>query len=506
MMQVSIRNKSFWTNVLCLIAICAGIFFSYRVFYKYHTHLPQGCDEFGYLFMAKALWDGKLFEDHTLRPFAPQLIEFLRKSSFPLKTYQYVICPHAYHLDSKTFKIINQYPPGTSLLLALAPLPFRQAGFVLFCWILFAVILMAAFYIEPSFSWKTSALWIGFYVLLFTFLEPVKIELQRVNSLAPTFGALIASGFLLKRRPAFSLFLLGFSCLFRISNVIFFVPFLCFYLGRTWERVKGLRWLLAGSVKGAALLLAGGLGLYFVYVYLLLGNPFASTYAYSDQKWTGSLAAFSLNLPFYLKGPWFMVHVLFLLGFGIFVLKFKSGFREWIYAIALSLYNYAFCLFHEIRNPYYPYASAMIVFGMLMRLIDERMDKKSRVWSWVLSAMTLIFLAGPFFLSPTLNAGKSFIRDCRIYQDCFGKYDVVWAFERSGTIEYTTGKAAFRYYWRKSDLTKEITLWLRQKGFKQAFWIEDINRPLNEVEAELKSWGIPYQVITYPGFGKIVEF
>jgi hypothetical protein len=505
-MPVSLRNKSVWMGILFLFIVGAGIFFSYRVFYKYHTHLPQGCDEFGYLFMAKALWAGNLFEDHCRRPFAPELIEFLRKSSFSFKSYQHIISPHAYHLDSKTFKIINQYPPGTSLLLSLAPLPYRQVMFVPFCWILFTLVLLGAFYLESSFSWKMSALWIGFYILIFTFFEPFKIEFQRVNSLAPTFGALIASGFLLNRRPALSLILLGFTCLFRITNLVFFIPFFCFYHGKIQEQLKGFGGLFVRFVKGAGLFLAGGIGFYFVYVFFLLGNPFASTYAYSDQKWTGDLSTLSLNLLFYLKGPWFLVNVLLLTGFGICVFKWKSGLREWAYAFILSLYNYAFCLSHDIRNPYYPYASTMIVFGMLMRFIDDRVDKKARFWSLCFFCLPLLFLAGPCFLSPTLNARKSFNQDCQIYKNCFEKYDVVWAFERSGTIEYATGKAAFRYFWRKTDLRKEIAVWLYQKGYKQALWIDDIKRPMSEVEKELKKWKISYQVIENPVFGKVVEF
>jgi len=55
-------------------------------------------------------------------------------------------------------------------------------------------------------------------------------------------------------------------------------------------------------------------------------------------------------------------------------------------------------------------------------------------------------------------------------------------------------------------LRKEIALWLHQKGFKQALWMEDIERPFYEAENELKKWKIPYQVIEDPVFGKVVEF
>ena len=48
-----------------------------------HIKLPQGCDEFGYLNMAKAASKGILFENHAARPFDGGLLAYLKQSPLP---------------------------------------------------------------------------------------------------------------------------------------------------------------------------------------------------------------------------------------------------------------------------------------------------------------------------------------------------------------------------------------------------------------------------------------
>jgi hypothetical protein len=97
--------------------------------------LPIGCDEFGYLYLARGIAAGTPFETPTRRPFDPVLVEALEREGFALGSYMYLIAPHAYHFDPRARKVVNQ-SAGASLhralpagsCEALAPMVF--AGFI----------------------------------------------------------------------------------------------------------------------------------------------------------------------------------------------------------------------------------------------------------------------------------------------------------------------------------------------------------------------------------------
>jgi hypothetical protein len=86
-------------SILMLVGLMllAG-FFIYHKYLEYHLRSPEGCDEFGYLNMAKAIDEGELFRDHAKRPFLPELISHLRREFPDENSYRWMIAPHAYHL------------------------------------------------------------------------------------------------------------------------------------------------------------------------------------------------------------------------------------------------------------------------------------------------------------------------------------------------------------------------------------------------------------------------
>ncbi len=99
-------------GILLLIGLMLLVgFFIYQKYLGHHLRLPQGCDEFGYLNMAKAIEERELFGDHAKRPFFPELISHLQNKFPDEDSYRWMIAPHAYHLDPEKGKIINQYPP-----------------------------------------------------------------------------------------------------------------------------------------------------------------------------------------------------------------------------------------------------------------------------------------------------------------------------------------------------------------------------------------------------------
>src|SRR5512136_1078903 len=80
--------------VLYATAIVCAFYVRYSGF---HLKLPDGCDEFGYLNIAKAASEGKLFKDHAERPFDKGMLEYLKRSPHEYSSYEYMICPHAYY-------------------------------------------------------------------------------------------------------------------------------------------------------------------------------------------------------------------------------------------------------------------------------------------------------------------------------------------------------------------------------------------------------------------------
>jgi len=220
---------------LALASLIISVSF-YKYFYHYHLELPIGCDEFGYLYMAKAIDQGKVFQSPTSRPFDPGLINALKKTNFSLNDYMHVISPHAYHLDPATFKIINQYPPGTSLLLSLAPWQaakrWSPSIFALFS----LVFLVLAISLSEG---RLSFFGSGLAVLIMTFLmmvDPFRSSFRDINSLAPTFGLLIGGGFFSKKSPAFHCSTWVYQRSFALRAP--FSPCLFFYFKRIYFFLK----------------------------------------------------------------------------------------------------------------------------------------------------------------------------------------------------------------------------------------------------------------------------
>ncbi|MEE4247544.1 MAG: hypothetical protein V2I33_19225, partial [Kangiellaceae bacterium] len=125
--------------------------------------IPVGCDEFGYLQLAESLEEGTEFGDHRERTYFQPLFDTLVESGFEPHEFTWMITPHAYHYDSDSKKIINQYAPGTSFVLSLFPKNFRQRAFP-------ALILLLWFFVPYLLVWmfrdRSTANGLGIYLLL----------------------------------------------------------------------------------------------------------------------------------------------------------------------------------------------------------------------------------------------------------------------------------------------------------------------------------------------------
>ena len=471
------------------------------------TELPTGCDEFGYLYLARAIAAGTPFETPTKRPFDPGLIDALKGSRFDFKSYMHLMCPHAYHLDPHALKVINQYPPGTPLLLGLLPpdqaKPLAPTVFAVF--ILLSLVLSLALQECRVTFFDVSLALVVVWLLLS--VDPFRGSFGPVNSIAPTFGLLIGAGYLLPRKPGLSLVLLGLTTVFRIVNAILYLPLLLvFVLADPRGRfVSGST--LRRALRGTLLFVAGGLWIYGAYVWLLLGSPLRPTYSYLDRAST--LGGFAANAAFYLDfhQPWFVLHVVLLALVTLLVAVGRMP-RRWIpLSAAAAAVTYLFFLFHAVHTEYYPYAPAMVLLGLVLDPLAREMRKPRLTWAVpVAGALVLLVLARATARGlPAEDPRPAFLRKVQPYVDCYSRYDVVWAELRSGTVEYTTGKAGFRYAWGPPDVRSLVLKWLRAQGHRQAIWVSDLPVSQESVEEELQRFRIGYAVTSCAELGTVID-
>jgi hypothetical protein len=506
-------EKQFKYPVLILYTIVLMGFF-YTGYFNRLLLLPEGCDEFGYLNMAKAVSQGTLFKNHAHRPFDKDLLAYLKQSSHRFESSAHLICPPAYRLDTKRVKIINQYPPGTGILLSPLPFDSRKIAFPAIVALLLVLFLFLAFKTKTGeitfFNINVIAV-IAFLVFMASYFPQGFDNFSIVNSYAPTFGMLLAAGYLLDKRPGMSIALLGMSTIFRIANVIIFVPFLFVYVGRGLN-IGGCfsKETIVRTVKAIALLLVGGLGLYFLYVWVLLGNPLSPTYSEVDQGFA-LFKEIPGNISYYFGffNRWFVFHIVVI---GLMVcmgIMKKMPVRWIIISTAIALFNYCFYFIHRVRIEYYPYASGIIIAGILLQYAEEYIQT-TKFRTMINYAGVLIFCAAvvcSIVWFPRQNSHQLFDDQIQAYNDCFSMYDVVWAENRGGTVEYATGKADFRMVWGPEDTRKEILSWLHEHGYRQALWMSEFGSEAFQtiVKKELKDIPLDYTVKASPAFGTIFE-
>ncbi len=489
----------------CVITLFSITFASYHQFGRRDHNLPSGCDEFGYLNMAKAISEGKMFGDHARRPFINELLADLRVEYSNADDYRWMVAPHAYHVSPYRDKIINQYPPGVGLLLAPVPLENRRSAYPMICVLICCVAILLAGCLDAG---RFSFLVVAVLPLVAAgmYFDPMRFELERVASLAPTYGLLIGSGWLLPRRPLWSLAFISASTIFRLPNSLLFAPMGLAGLLLSEPRVNSISCFARRAIGIGVAAFLGGFGFYLLYAYLLLGNPFAVTYSRLDQEFA-SFPGISKNLYFYFvdKNQWLFPHLGALAFLGL-VCAFRKKYSWLVFGVALCIFNYAFYIFHKVQIDYYPYATVFLCVGLALGVADiERLSPRLR--AVVISggvavgfAMALSGLPGPGTALP-LYAEKA-----APYHHAFSGYDVVWAEAHSGTVEYTTGRAGFRYNWGSDVVRKHVMLWMLRRGYSQAVWIDDDDmKPFSEIKQFLNSSKIQYTKKYSEGLGAYLE-
>ncbi|MCG8335956.1 MAG: hypothetical protein MJE63_15680, partial [Proteobacteria bacterium] len=92
----------------------------------------------------------------------------------------------------------------------------------------------------------------------------------------------------------------------------------------------------------------------------------------------------------------------------------------------------------------------------------------------------------------------------REIERCLGSNDIIWAELGSSTAEYATSKAGFRYNWGNSESRTLIIDWLWRNNYHQAFWVDDIGVPIEDIVSNLNTTKIEHTVVSCGTLGQIV--
>lgn len=472
-------------------------------FSQSHEKMPIGCDEFGYLNLARSI-RGETGSMNSEKAYILPLLDTLRNSSITENEIAWMITPHAYHVVPETDKIINQYPPGTSLLLSIFPIQFRQLVFpFLSVFILcFITLLIKIRLVEKSLNLFDVA-FVAFIFLMMV-SAPFTTELSRINSLAPTFGLLFAAGMLLSINPLAAALLIGLSINFRIVNALMLVPILIFLPIKNILDTGNLKYNLILLIKFGVISVIATLPI-LIYNYIEMGNPFSITYSSNDKAYN-SVAEIGNHIKYYfnLDQLWLRIHIICIALLIFFAFSGKMNKTQLLAAVSFPIINYLFFIFHAVKVDYYPYASAFILLGFIGSILSSiKFNEKHEMYfkGLFLSCTMAIFIIGSirFFTKPhqSFEVSKS-----KYASLCH--YDVVWGDLYSGTTEYVCNNDGFRYGTTTPRARKIAISFLKSHNYRQAILLDDNIVPENTILEEIEQLGYKYHIASDPTTGKIL--
>ena len=471
--------------VWILVILLAGAGTMLRFYHK-HEDLPKGCDEFGYLNQAKAMSEQRTFTNHSNRPWLNGLLDTLLSIGITEQEISWMVTPHAYHVIPGTRTVVNQYPPGTAFLLHFIPIEWRKPAFPL----LAMLILIASFVLVRTGKNKFTVqdLLFGGLLLLIFFSPPFITELARVNSLAFTWGLLLAAGMLLEKRLLWAAALIGITVNFRTANVLMLAPLLVLMIPKDakWPGVKNTLLLGAVTIATVAPLL--------VYNHLLTGQALTTTYSSVDTAMAG-WSQLKSNFSYYFSWDqrWFRVHVMVIAVCIPLLLLREANLTEWTGIFLFPVLNYLFFLMHAVQMDYYPYASAMILTGWVLGQFGKiPLDEKMQFFTpWILLFTAALLMAVGY----DRFAGRhsySF-EEMRQSYSSLCDYDIVWADMLSGTAEYNCGNNGFRYFTTTPRARKTAMKFLHENGYRQLILLDDTPVEPYVITEEVNQAGLNYE-------------
>ncbi|MBL7883920.1 MAG: hypothetical protein JNL69_07605 [Bacteroidia bacterium] len=490
-------NKVLFYSIIILL-------FSLGAFLKFSDNqgsIPKGCDEFGYLNLAKSFSSNNSFSYENTRPYLKELVNVLKSDSVTAFEIAVMLTPYAYFTINDGDKVANQYPPATSYVLSLFSLGIRKKIFPAIAMFLFLIIPIV--FIKQFKEIVFIDLILVLLAFFITLTAPFITELNRVNSLAFTFGFLIAAGFLLKPKPLLSCFLIAITINFRIANVLMLFPLILFVdiaLFRWKDNIK--KYFFTFLKYTFVVILA--ISPYLVYVYLLLGNPLASTYSTIDTETTFYFLS-NIKFYFYSNADWFVVHLILIVILSLFLHYKKIDWKLFLKYLLFPLVSYLFFMFHKVQVDYYPYASSMILVGIVIHhasLLEIRWrisNKWIAIFSIVIALISLLDGVNRYFSKEHI----SFEEDSFKYK-VLCQYDIVWCDLLSGTTEYVCNNNGFKYDNFTLKAKKNAISFLKEKKYTQVILLNDNMLSPSEVINEVEKMNFEYEIKEDESLGQLL--
>lgn len=454
-------------------------------FHHNQENIPIGCDEFGYMNLAKAIHHDKEFKDHVSRPYLIDLLNTLRGCGFSEQEIDWMIVPHSYYVAPHSYQIFNQYAPGTSYILSIFPVDSMKLYFTPIALLLLLIIPLITLFKVTKTAWGWPQLILFLFTVFITLTSVFLVELTRINSLAFTFGLLLSAGIMLKHNSLISCLLIAISANFRIANLLLLLPLIAFInlpIKITLNNI--VSWLKAGLKYFIITLVA--ISPYLIYVYRLKGNPFLNTYSSIDTTGTFNFGS-NINFYFNLSSEFFIYHII-LIGILLYLLLSKKINNKTFFAVLLfPLVNYAFFITHKMQINYYPYGSIFIILGFLLSLINKSIQPyKAQTITTILALFVLI----DGILKYKNQNHQTIITAKQSYKE-LNNFNIVWGDLIPSASDFVWENSAFKFAASTPRCRKTAIKYLYNKGYSQIFLINDIPLKPNEIAAELSDLNLP---------------
>jgi MFS family permease len=509
------------------------------------------CDSFGYLRSAKEL--RRAYEQRTWPKFeleSPQtrlLIDFMLQSKIPVTRWDEAIAPHAHHYAPQSGNVIDQYPPGTGLVLSMFPQGEAVYGLNRFVVWVFTLTGFAALMIA---AWKRAWATIGLVVLALTV---GLIVIGRLGALSFSMNAglvpiLLTSVFTLiamrfktanRNRLAFLFTLLagmslGVATMVRLPSFLLSAGFLVLL----WPGWRNLRIKSLPVVFALGVTLAGVLPV-VINQQVAAGAWYLTTYSRADAepptlKYIGQSASYYLVNGWGAEDNWALVAgAIGLIGFLMLYLRRDSeasnrlglSWKRFVIAVVL-LWVPTLCYFllHRINGPHYV-LSALFATITLLGLGAFAIEITSnaalrfeprRIVSWVALALILFPVAATLHRAWTQRdlrpAPASAITHAPILlpAELVDDKAWVWADLLTGSLWYYANKPAFKIQFTDPEVRAKMFKFVWERGERQYLiqdseqmkvYIAEIEKLGGRLEMRGKVNGEPYFLVNWPSEG-----
>ncbi len=498
---------SLWTGLLGL-SLIVSVATSFLKTVE-EPEYPNGCDGFGYLYLAKQFNEGfaqRALPDISLdTPQTRLLIEHLKKTSAPSTAWEEGAGPLSYHYSERVDRLITAYPPGTSLV--LAPFEEGKAVRLLDRWTIVAIALLGVFLGWRA--WRASN-WaaLGFVALA------VHLTVRLMGSMGGrsySMNALVAPLVFavvlwLWGAGKNSLRAIGAGALMGLAFMIR-IPALLLLPG-LWSRKFTAKEFLWG-IFGFAL--CGAIPL-MLYHHWITGAWYVSTYGHKDAQGP-TLSMLGHHLQHYLLGEGSRQNwALYVSVLGTLGLVYRGRLRTLSVVIGVWGLSLAFFLTHAIETNYYTIpATLMGIWVLALRSLDqEKVGIKALAYlpGLVMIVQSGVFLRNnqPLFFAPSLAIEKFRVQEADVPAELKDPSAWVWADMTTGTFWYAAKKASFKVAYFDPETRAGVYQFVKSRGEPQ-FFVQDyegaptLMRDFERLGAKLVArgqvFGVPYYKVEW---------